>query len=77
MLLRIPFRLPCVRQIVEPLRANGWAANHRVLETISLREGGIKQSRVVENGFFEEPSSLLQKKYGDGRIQCVHVSGSK
>ena len=33
---RSPLRLPCVRQIVEPLRASGWAANHRVLETISL-----------------------------------------
>ena len=30
-----------------------WAANHRVLETISLREGGLKQSRIVEDGFLK------------------------
>ena len=36
---------------MDPLRANGWAANHRGLETLSLREGGFKH-RVVENGFF-------------------------
>ena len=48
MLLRCPFRLRCVRQIVEPFRANCWAANHRVLETISLREGGFKQSVEVK-----------------------------
>ena len=53
-------------------------ANFRVLETISLREGGLKQSRIVEDGFFEEPSSRdCHNTYGDGRTQCVHVSGPK
>ena len=52
--LRSPCRRPCVWEIAELLRANGWAANHRFLETISLGEGGLKQSRVVEDGFLKK-----------------------
>ena len=45
MLLRSPFRLPCIRQNVESSRANGWARKP------PLREGGFKQGRVVEKAF--------------------------
>lgn len=51
---RGPFRLPCVRQIVEPIRANGWEVPESVLNKIRVREGGFKQSRIVENGFLQE-----------------------
>ena len=74
MLLRSPFRLPCVPQIVVPLRANGWAANHRVLQTISLREGGLKQSRVVENGFLKNRRAESAAEYMEMAELSVFMS---
>ncbi len=44
---RSPFLTPNVRQLVEPLRSDGWKVTEPVLEKIRLREGGFKQSRVV------------------------------
>ena len=51
---RSPFLTPNVRQLVEPLRSDGWKVTEPVLEKIRLREGGFKQSRVVENGLLKE-----------------------
>ena len=51
---RSPFLTPNVRQLVEPLRSDGWKVTEPVLEKISLPEGGFKQSRVVENGLLKE-----------------------
>ena len=53
MLLRSPFRLPCVRQMVEPFRANGWPPTTVSWKQFHFERVGFKQSRVVENGFMK------------------------
>ena len=49
-----PFRLPAVRQISEPVRANGWVPTPEVLRRVEARNKMIKQSRIFENGFLIE-----------------------
>jgi hypothetical protein len=49
-----PFRLPAVRQISEPVKANGWQPTPEVLIRLRARNGCFKQSRLVENGFLYE-----------------------
>ena len=45
------FRLPAVRQISEPVRANGWQPTPEVLQRLRARNRCFKQSRLVEHGF--------------------------
>lgn len=66
---RSAFRLPCVRQIVEPLKANGWRVTDAILDKLRAREGGFKQSRIVENGFLKAGGGW-RKKHRDGRAEC-------
>jgi hypothetical protein len=59
-----PFRLPAVRQMSEPLRANGWVASPEVLRRLEARNKMFKQSRVVENGF------LLERQEESAHTNC-------
>jgi len=43
-----------VRQILEPLLESDWVPSGDLLDHLRLREGGLKQSRVVETGFLKE-----------------------
>ena len=47
---RSPMRLPVVRMILEPLRANGYNLTAPILEKVALLNRGFKQSRLVERG---------------------------
>jgi hypothetical protein len=59
-----PFRLPAVRQISEPVRANGWQPTPEVLQRLRARNGCFKQSRLVENGF------LLERREESEHTNC-------
>ena len=51
---RSPFNLPCVMQIVIPLKAADWTLTKPILDLVKVRNQGFKQSRVVEDGFLVE-----------------------